>query len=65
MAKTIRNHTNGIVAFWKTVGITNAAMEGFNTKVRCLIKQAYGYRDMEYFYYKIYDLPKRKIQVVI
>lgn len=65
MAKTIRNHINGIVAFWKTDGITNAAMEGFNTKVRCLIKQAYGYRDMEYFYYKIYDLPKRKIQVVI
>ena len=65
MAKTIRNHMDGIVAFWATGGITNASMEGFNCKVRCLIKQAYGYRDMEYFYLKIHDLPKRKIKMVI
>ena len=65
MAKTIRNHIDGIVAFWSTNGITNASMEGFNCKVRCLIKQAYGYRDMEYFHLKIHDLPKRKIKQVI
>jgi transposase len=65
MAKTIRNHMAGIVAFWSTSGITNASMEGFNCKIRCLIKQAYGYRDMEYFYLKIFDLPARKIKQVI
>ena len=41
MSKTIRNHMKGIIAFWKTDGVTNAAMEGFNCKLRCLIKQAY------------------------
>ena len=65
MAKTIRNHLQGIVAFWSSGGITNASMEGFNCKVRCLIKQAYGYRDMDYFHLKIHDLPKRKIKQVI
>ena len=65
MAKTIRNHMEGIIAFWKTDGVTNASMEGFNCKLRCLIKQAYGYRDMEYFYLKIYDLPQLKIKQVI
>jgi transposase len=65
MAKTIQTHMKGIVAFWSSDGVTNASMEGFNCKVRCLIKQAYGYRDMEYFYLKIYDLPKRKIKQVI
>jgi len=65
MAKTIRNHMQGIVSFWSTNGVTNAAMEGFNTKIRCLIKQAYGYHDMDYFYLKIFDLPARKIKRVI
>ena len=65
MAKTIKNHLDGIVAFWSTNRVTNAAMEGFNCKIRCLIKQAYGYRDMDYFFLKIYDLPKRKIKQVI
>ena len=40
--------------------LTNAHMEGFNNKIRWLIRQAYGYRDREYFYLKIYDLPKLK-----
>jgi transposase len=65
MAKTIKNHIDGIVSFWSTNGVTNAAMEGFNTKIRCLIKQAYGYHDMEYFHLKIFDLPARKIKQVI
>ncbi|MBN2642920.1 MAG: transposase, partial [Victivallales bacterium] len=30
---------------------------GFNNKIRWLIRQAYGFRDREYFKLKIYDLP--------
>ncbi len=33
-------------------------MEGFNNKIRWLIKQAYGFRDREYFKLKIYQLPE-------
>jgi len=56
MAKTIRTHMSGILAYW-TTGLTSAAMEGFNNKIRWLIRQAYGYRDEEYFRLKIFDLP--------
>ena len=60
MAKTIRKHGGGIIAFWET-GITSASMEGFNNKIGWLTRQAYGYRDVEYLILKIYDLPKLKI----
>ena len=33
-------------------------------KVRCRVRQAYGYHDLEYFKLKIYDLPDLKIQEV-
>ena len=61
MAKTIRTHIEGILAYWTSGGWTSAAVEGFNNKIRWLIKQAYGYRDREYFHLKIFDLPKTKI----
>jgi len=60
MAKTIRRHGAGIIAFWET-GITSAAMEGFNNKIGWLTRQAYGYRDEEYLILKIFDLPNLKI----
>ena len=59
MAGTIQKHINGIVAYW-TTGMTSAAMEGFNNKIRWLNSQAYGYRDEEYFIMKIFDLPNIK-----
>ena len=61
MANTIENHMNGILAFWRNNRLTNAHMEGFNNKIRWLMRQAYGYRDREYFYLKIFDLPKINI----
>ena len=57
MAKTIEKHIDGITAFWRNSYLSNASMEGFNNKVRWLIRQAYGYRDREYFHLKIFDLP--------
>ena len=60
MAKTLRKHAAGIVAFWKT-GITSATMEGFNNKIGWLTRQAYGYRDEEYLILKIFDLPNLKV----
>ena len=54
MSTTIKTHIEGILAYWTTGGITSAAVEGFNNKIRWLIKQAYGYRDQEYFHLKIF-----------
>ena len=61
MAKSIRRHMDGILAYWGEGRLTSAGMEGFNNKVRWLIRQAYGYRDDEYFKLKIFDLPNVRI----
>ena len=58
MARTIRDKLDGIIRFWTFRHISNAKMEGFNNKIRWLIKQAYGFRDREYFKLKIYQLPE-------
>ena len=58
MARTIRDKLEGIVTYWTFRHISNAKMEGFNNKIRWLIKQAYGFRDREYFKLKIYQLPE-------
>ena len=60
MAKTIRSRLEGILAYWKFNELTSAGMEGFNNKIRWLIRQAYGFHDQEYFDLKIYDLPTCK-----
>lgn len=60
MAKTIRSRLEGILAYWKFNELTNAGMEGFNNKIRWLIRQAYGFHDQDYFELKIYDLPTCK-----
>jgi len=65
MAKTIENNLEGITAYWKTNALSNAGMEGFNNKVRWLIRQPYGFRDKDYFILKIYNLPNTKIEAAI
>ena len=60
MADTISKHYEGVLGYWKFKSASNAATEGFNNKIRWLIKQAYGYRDYEYFRLKIFDLPNLK-----
>jgi transposase len=65
MAKTIKNNLFGIIAYWKTGALSNAGMEGFNNKVRWLIRQAYGFKDKEYFTLKIYNLPNTKVEPVL
>ena len=65
MAKTIENNLHGIIAYWSTNALSNAGMEGFNNKVRWLIRQAYGFREKDYFILKIYNLPNTKIEAVL
>ena len=44
MAKTLREHEEGILAYFKH-RITSGPMEGMNNKVRTLMKATYGLRD--------------------
>lgn len=60
MAETVATHLEGILGYWKFRKASNAATEGFNNKIRWLIKQAYGYRDYRYFRLKVFDLPNLK-----
>jgi transposase len=62
MAKNVRRHLSGILAFWRHGGATNAAQEGLKNKIRWLIAQAYGFRDDDYFRLKIFDLPSTSIR---
>jgi transposase len=62
MAKLIRKHEHGIAAYWRSGGASNASQEGFNNKIRWLIRQAYGFHDYEYFRLKIFDLPSTNIK---
>jgi transposase len=58
MAKTIRDRLEGITSYWTFGHASNASTEGFNNKIRWLIRQAYGFRDREYLKLKIYQLPE-------
>ncbi|MST99662.1 transposase [Victivallaceae bacterium BBE-744-WT-12] len=65
MAKTILQHwgrNSGVLAFRN---MTNASMEGFNNKVRTMLRQAYGYRDLEFMLLKIFNLPNNNIKIII
>lgn len=52
VVKTIKSYTYGIVNYFKH-RLTNAASEGFNTKINIIKRRAYGFHDLEYFKLKI------------
>lgn len=58
MARTIRNNLKGIKTYWTYSHLSNASNEGFNNKIRWLIRQAYGFRDREFLKLKIFQLPE-------
>ncbi len=57
MANNITQRLKGLVAYWTHMKLTSASQEGFNNKIGWLTRQAYGYRDQEYLFLKIFDLP--------
>lgn len=65
MAKTVERHLSGILGYWDFDHASSGSAEGFNTKIRLLIKQSYGIRDFKYLRLKIHDLPSRRIKTHI
>lgn len=57
MAKTIREKLHGIITCWTFDRMSYASTEEFNDKIRWLIRQAYGFRDVFYLKWKIFQLP--------
>jgi len=55
MANTLSLHREGILAYYD-VPISTGPLEGTNTKIKLLQRQAYGYRDQEFFRLRIFAL---------
>jgi transposase len=54
-AETLVQHRRGILNYYRCP-ITTAALEGTNNKIKTMQRQAYGFRDQEFFDLKIYAL---------
>lgn len=55
VVKTLCKHSEGLLNYFKH-RITNAKAEGINNKIKTLKRQAYGFRDIEYFKLRLYNL---------
>lgn len=53
--RTLLRHWQGLVSYFKHP-ITNGKTEGINNKIKTMKRQAYGFRDMEYFKLRLYNL---------
>ena len=55
--KLLASHLDGIIAH-ATYHISVGKIEGINNKIKTLRRQAYGYRDDEYFFLKLIDMSR-------
>jgi transposase len=63
MAKTLSVCKSGILAYYD-FPITTGPLEGTNNKIKTMKRQAYGFRDMEFFKLKIMALHETKYALV-
>jgi transposase len=62
-ANTLEGHRSGLLA-WYDYPISTGPLEGVNNKIKTMKRQAYGFRDQEYFRLKLYALHKTKHALV-
>ena len=62
-AQTLAAHRTGILAY-HDYPISTAALEGTNNKIKTMQRQAYGFRDMEFFKLKILGIHETKYALV-
>lgn len=55
VAKTLAGYRTCLLNYFKH-RISNGKVEGLNNKIKTLKRQAYGFRDMEYFKLRLYNL---------
>lgn len=63
MAKTLRTHATGILAY-ADYPITSGKMEGINNKIKTLTKRSYGFHDQNYFILKLLSLHNSKYKLL-
>ena len=62
-AKTLRAHAWGILAYYD-YPISTGPLEGTNNKIKTLQRQAYGYRDREFFELKIFAIHQARYELI-
>lgn len=62
-ANTLAAHKNGLLAYYD-YPISTGPLEGTNNKIKTMQKQAYGFRDMEFFKLKIKALHLTKYALI-
>ena len=63
MANTLSLFREGVLAYYD-VPISTGPLEGTNTKIKLLQRQAYGYRDQEFFRLRILALHETRYELV-
>jgi transposase len=63
MARTLESHRAGLLAYY-TYPISTGPLEGTNNKIKTLKRQAYGFRDREFFKLKILAIHEARYALV-
>src|SRR5512144_501225 len=63
MARSLAAHRSGLLAYYDVM-ITSGPMEGTNNKIKTMKRQAYGFRDKEFFKLKILAIHETKYELV-
>jgi transposase len=63
MGKTLAAHRSGLLAYYDAM-ITSGPVEGTNNKIKTMKRQAYGFRDQEFFKLKILAIHESKYALV-
>ena len=63
MAKTLRTHISGILAY-NEHPITSGKLEGINNKIKTLTKRSYGFHDENFFILKLLSLHHSKYKLL-
>src|SRR5205814_3594582 len=63
IAKTLEKHRPGLLAYYDH-GISTGPLEGTNNKIKTMKRQAYGFRDQEFFKLKILAIHEARYALV-
>lgn len=62
VGKSLWRRSEGLLSYFAH-RVSNGKAEGINNKIKTLKRQAYGYRDMEYFKLRLYHLHEQRHQL--
>ena len=63
LANTLASHKSGLLNYYD-YAISTGPLEGTNNKIKTMQRQAYGFRDMEFFKLKIMAIHEAKYALV-